>query len=1030
LPLFCQEAISKAHLGLHSGFWPDSLHKKLLTYAITYLPCYTRAMTIKQTAFVICITLSMFSIPAQADVIDTPERLVIPSGETYTLCGAHSYSTSIEISGTLTVAAYDGAGNTGSLELTAPVIAISSSGWINANGKGYRSDEGPGKGTAGSNGGGGGGGHGGSGGTMVYRWPPVAPGGGFYGSIAHPDTMGSGGGRASSGIPGGSGGGCIKINGGSINIDGMISSDGNAADTAGSGAGGSIFIVSDEVTGRGCVIANGGGTEGTAGGAGGRIALYSRHNEFSGNLQCFGGALPVLSIYGTTTRASAGTIYTATDAETPGDLVINNDSKPGYTTPVWGEFATTIVSNAALVISSSSFRSGCLTVISSGIYTNAADMHLTALEVANGGEVHLDTGSAQVDGAIHIMNCGRLHINVPVTAYELHIASGGVVTHLPLDPDFEVHVRELNIDSCGEINVTGCGYRGGNPDAVVDKGPGGGGDFIAGGGGGYGGNGGTGRRAHNAVVGEPGHSYGSRVNPVDFGSGGGKGNGSYSGGNGGGKVLLIVEETLRNDGVVRADGSMGYGDNGGGSGGSINVFAGGVTGSGLFSAEGGCGQGELDDSGGGGGGRIAINTARYAFTGQVNVQPGDGGNPPAEQGTVMVPRSGPDAPGTFSQANVAHAADSSLHADTVAKVYSTALTVDGTLRGTITISSFTCVAVKTGAFAGKGFCKGSWNAQLDGVLYSGQCHGSFFYDVSAGSYTLKAVMEGDIDGSVEGFLAGHPVNNDFTALAATWTFCFPQGASASMAGVLVANGPILLLQADNQTATQLRCSQISSRGALSGSYTGSMDSVLTTVIIDDISHPFRGEGFSSLSYQWDRLNGYAWGYCRSLSPETADMRMVAQKPLWGILTGMFRDADTSRNLWWNITRMDIGEQPQPDVSVSITSPENVSPGQFCSFAVVLTNKGCAASRFLKITVTLPNYFQFKGADGQWEFEQLGESDWVTYPDENLTPKQLSWILPELSGYSSAQFNFNGTIVWGTPVFGLDMSVDVYHYTPQ
>ena len=93
----------------------------------------------------------------------------------------------------------------------------------------------------------------------------------------------------------------------------------------------------------------------------------------------------------------------------------------------------------------------------------------------------------------------------------------------------------------------------------------------------------------------PGPSYGAALMPADLGSGGGgttttaggSGYGPRVGGNGGGAIRLIVPETLTINGAIFANGSNGINYAGGGSGGSIHVNVGILTGSGAFTANGG-----------------------------------------------------------------------------------------------------------------------------------------------------------------------------------------------------------------------------------------------------------------------------------------------------------------------------------------------------------------------------------------------------------------------------------------------------------
>jgi hypothetical protein len=174
------------------------------------------------------------------------------------------------------------------------VIAVSHNanlaGSINLDSLGYAQANGPGAGTnislIGS-----GGGYGGAGGNSANG----APGGGIYGSASQPTDFGSGGGRGANTLTGGSeGGGALRLSvGGTLNLDGTLSADGNYGwqDDSGGGAGGSLWITANTLTGSGNISAAGGDGDlwNGGGGGGGRIAIYAPTNLFSGTTNAGGG---------------------------------------------------------------------------------------------------------------------------------------------------------------------------------------------------------------------------------------------------------------------------------------------------------------------------------------------------------------------------------------------------------------------------------------------------------------------------------------------------------------------------------------------------------------------------------------------------------------------------------------------------------------------------------------------------------------------------------------------------------------------
>src|SRR5581483_11364608 len=115
-------------------------------------------------------------------------------------------------------------------------------------------------------------------------------------------------------------------------------------------------------------------------------------------------------------------------------------------------------------------------------------------------------------------------------------------------------------------------------------------------------------------------------NPTDLGSGGGAG-----GAAGGGAVFIYAPGgTVFLDGFITANGGTAFVDGfpaeggGGGAGGTINITADTLTGSGNLSAAGGYGGfGSINSGGGGAGGRILVHALTSdAWTGQFALDPG------------------------------------------------------------------------------------------------------------------------------------------------------------------------------------------------------------------------------------------------------------------------------------------------------------------------------------------------------------------------------------------------------------------------
>ncbi len=169
-------------------------------------------------------------------------------------------------------------------------------------------------------------------------------------------------------------------------------------------------------------------------------------------------------------------------------------------------------------------------------------------------------------------------IDGPHAFNTLTVANNGVVTH-PAPAGSTTY--SLNLTIAGDVRVdSGSKITGDGQGYAVNTGPGAGSTgslAYSARGAGYGGTGG--RCADDLIAG--GGPYGSVTQPVDLGSGGGLRFGA--GGVGGGAIRLLVAGTLTVNGTISADGAPapGYGS-GGGSGGSIWITAGALSGSGAI----------------------------------------------------------------------------------------------------------------------------------------------------------------------------------------------------------------------------------------------------------------------------------------------------------------------------------------------------------------------------------------------------------------------------------------------------------------
>lgn len=381
-----------------------------------------------------------------------------------------------------------------------------------------------------------------------------------YGSAVAPVERGSGGGDAA-----GFGGGAIRLDiSGALTIDGLVSA--TAPDVCdGAGAGGSIYITADEFGGTGNLVANGGNsTCGQSGGSGGRIAVH-----------CASGDPLLAYANGGDTAGEPGTVgfFRGTGKAAGVDFISG---------PTW---RFQLNDEGAVAYNNISIQDSAVTTYEDGIALTATGNVL----LTDGGMLSVYRGAA-----------------LPYTQVELACANLTVGADAVFSGNVAIDTGNLTVEALGAIRADGCGHpSGAGPGAATSWDSGGGYGGVGGGPGG-------------------GPTYGSDLEPVDPGSGGGTGDG----GAGGGMIRVNAAGNIIVHGFLTADGLNPGNCSGGGSGGSIYLTCSTLGGVGGINANGGaadCG------SFGGGGGRINVRYVENLYSGTLLALGSNGG----ADGTVM-----------------------------------------------------------------------------------------------------------------------------------------------------------------------------------------------------------------------------------------------------------------------------------------------------------------------------------------------------------------------------------------------------------
>jgi len=897
------------------------IRMKLFGIDSQYFNNVTHASVAKIGVFAILFFNVSFS---SAAITDNSTNLIVPAGEAYTLDGAHSYSDFIRIDGTLNVAAYNNSGVTGTLTLTASSMTVSSTGRLIAAGKGYPAGSGPGRGPDGAMGGGGS--YGGIGGGST---------GPVYGSLINPVDFGSGGGAKidqSGTYPGGAGGGFVRLSvSGDLTVDGVISANGTPGpdNYGGGGSGGTINIAAGELKGTGAITANGGyGYNYNSAGGGGRVALSGQTVLFQGTISAYGeGSFHAYP-------GGAGSVLINSI------LAFDNNGISGHTDIPGANY------NAA-EISKIIVKSGSMAAFPTGAVFEAA-LEITAATVA---------------------------VNDTLTMNAVMVNNGGVVA--PSQHKIDLIVKSsMTVAAGGMVLADGMGYPPGS-------GPGRGNDGAYGGGGSYGGQGG----------GSDLPPYGSLINPVDFGSGGGYqiSDSSYPGGAGGGFVRLSVSGDLTVDGVVSANGAIGTGDfvGGAGSGGGVNIASGRLIGSGLIRANGNYGY---NSNSGGGGGRIAAYYGQKIFTGNITVTGGGStGGYAGDIGSIVdngaIISGGTLGPGeSITAPSQTIGSARSLTEDiSEENMAFNNLAASGTFSGIVSFPQLAIVRINSGAYAGKGFARGTVSAMLDGKPYLGSFEGSAF--LQGGAILIRGLATGDIYGSVELELTEAVPGSGIYNKAGGLINCNRIGNT--VLAKLYLSGEGTRISGQSYPAVNLSLTQTAVQGNMTGDYTGPFNAIFTGLTIDDQANPHNGEGYSLASYSTDKGEAPGWTYAKRLEGGILTVTGMLDSPLYALAQGVFNSNINPPKFILNTEKLDNSLLA---LTVKTFQPYGVSPGGTYSFGIVVNNQGTTTFENISVVAVAPPHMAFASASSTYTFHSS-----VYWTNDAYDPIPcLRWDFPQIT----------------------------------
>jgi hypothetical protein len=334
--------------------------------------------------------------------------------------------------------------------------------------------------------------------------------------------------------------------------------------------------------------------------------------------------------------------------------------------------------------------------------------------------------------------------------------------------------------------------------------------------------------------------------------------------------------------------------------------------------------------------------------------------------------------------------------------------VGGDFNGTLNFTDHEFVFINSGLFTGKGFSKGNWAANIEGISYEGYWEGMLFKNSEHREIYLKGTVSGGLKGIVEGYLI-ESVNGSgiYDRYQAKWTIS--QIGNDIVFAKLDLNGTVNY-GTIIEHSSEIYALQTSVEGTANGYYNGSLSIVLTHVRIDNKTNPYYGQGLSIISYASKSGSGEGWAYNKLVLPGRSELKGFFIGPLFSIFYATLDETKTPRTLSVKTERVDIGSSPTPDLNVKIWGPERVSPGQTIDYIIEYRNDG------LKATTESIVYFY---PDSLLSFVSASQD--FSY---NLQSHRVRWNLGRLPPRSSGQLFVKLKVSWGLPQ-GIRLNNDAY-----
>jgi len=329
-------------------------------------------------------------------------------------------------------------------------------------------------------------------------------------------------------------------------------------------------------------------------------------------------------------------------------------------------------------------------------------------------------------------------------------------------------------------------------------------------------------------------------------------------------------------------------------------------------------------------------------------------------------------------------------------------TVAGDLTGTVDSNDLEFVWITTGSFAGQGYSRGMFQANLDGTTYPVTWGGVLFARPQEKRIYLKGAISGELLGTVEGYLTeSTPESGIYDHYQATWKI--RPADTPTMSGTIAVSGTLAYESPVEVSKTPIHVLQNNLFITADGDYDGvSLSAVVTSLKVIRPDNPSTLDGFSTISFTSRSGSGQAWTYDVQGPSGPTQMTGLISDPFFGVLSATWDEQNPLKPRSLTISRVDLGLPPAPDLKVSISGPQRASPGQTVNYLVEYKNRGMLAADNVGLTLEIPEIVKYVSA-----------SNGSVY----LPPCShgvVFWPIGTVSARTGGQRTLTVEVVWGLP----------------